>query len=113
MREPLSPDELQMRYFEWCSAQVAIRMATLAPEEIWQYAYGEPLSEHLRDAPSGEGASTFQDALRRSVHRVAEDLDLPSFEDWAARYADDPEPFDRAIRQVTGYPPTSTRSSGD
>lgn len=113
MTEPLSPDELQLRYFEWCSAQVAIRMATLAPEEIWHYAYGEPLSEHLRNAPSGEGASSFQDALRRSIHRVAEDLDLPSFEEWAPLYMDDPTPFDHAIRQVTGQGATPPTPSGD
>lgn len=101
MPEPLSFADVRLRYFEWCAAKVAIRMASLSPEEIWVYAFTAPASGFPDGAPPPGGAPSFDQALRRAIAGVARDLDLPKFEDWALRYAVDPEPFDRLIRQFT------------
>jgi hypothetical protein len=86
-------DSLWVRYVDWCSAQVARRLLEMSPEEFWDRAERQALTD---------GSST---PLVRSVVRLArhlsmelyEELGLPAFSIWAEEYRLRPDRFDPDI----------------
>ena len=86
-------DSLWVRYVDWCSAQVARRLLEMSPEEFWDRAERQALTD---------GSST---PLARSVVRLArhlsmelyEELGLPAFPIWVEEYRLHPDRFDPDI----------------
>lgn len=104
--------DLQARYFDWCSARIAERILTLSPEEL--QSLGERLME-AGEAPSpaagaGSSASSGVQALAEwAIRAVQADLRLPSFEAWVEEYRRDPE---RMERDLIGLHATPTPDPG-
>jgi hypothetical protein len=110
--------ELRAKYFDWCSARLADRFLALSPDEIYEMAErashgrapearaaavsaashsGESSAYDEADAERGVRADWLEpDSFRVLVARVAEVLadTLPSFEEWAVTYQEDPARFD-------------------
>ncbi|MEX2281405.1 MAG: hypothetical protein WEE89_02830 [Gemmatimonadota bacterium] len=109
--------ELRAKYLDWCSARLADHFLALSPDEIYEMA---ERASHGRepetDAVVAIGASSsselqwqrdaatvrIPDAWRENqtfrvlVARVTEVLadTLPSFEEWSAAYAAEPDRYD-------------------
>lgn len=110
-------DELRAKYLDWCSARLADRFLALSPDEIYELA--ERASHGRMDTLVASGASetptdpalpnptrtspaafawrepeSFRLLVARVTEVLAETLPLPTFEDWAAAYREDPKRFD-------------------
>jgi hypothetical protein len=92
---------LRAKYLDWCSARLAERFLDLSPEEIYELAQPAGGAEGV----ATEGRSVLphptDDSYRQLVERVTEALlvrvPLPSFEQWAEAYAEDPARFDAEL----------------
>lgn len=115
---------LRAKYLDWCSARIAERFLALSPDEIYQLAErasrGQPdpagpqallsshnfLSpqpdwhaavEHAATAVVEDGSDesvTFHAIVARVTEVLADDLELPTLEEWGAAYSEAPEEFD-------------------
>ena len=90
---------LQAKYLDWCSARLADRVLHLTPDEIYQLAQQASAETELE--PGGSSAVGTELSHRALLGRVTEALlardPLPSFEEWAAAYAESPEQFDEEL----------------
>ncbi|MGQ0813797.1 MAG: hypothetical protein ACT4O1_04970 [Gemmatimonadota bacterium] len=81
---------LRAKYHDWCSAQIAERFLALSPDEIYQLAE--------RATGSAETAGPLPPLSSATVARVtevlADEMELPTFEEWAAAYSEAPDEFD-------------------
>jgi len=109
-------DELRAKYLDWCSARLADRFLALSPDEIYELAErashgrmdtlvasgaSRTRTHPISDDPQPSAASSdwrepenFRLLVARVTEVLAETLPLPTFEDWAAAYRDDPKRFD-------------------
>lgn len=93
-----SHGDLRLRYLDWCSAKVAERFQELSVDEVWERA-----QQSLGTAPPlGESSSLpaspgYLDLVRELSIQLADELGLPSFQEWTEAYSRDPEPFEREI----------------
>ena len=92
---------LRAKYLDWCSARLADRFLRLTPDEIYELA-------QRADADADEGAPGASDravgtelSYRSVVERVTEALaariQLPTFEEWSAAYAEAPDRFEEEL----------------
>lgn len=103
---------LRSKYHDWCSARVADRFAELSPEEIYQLAHGsgvgaeEPRARMrgLAEASASIDADVvsleetgYSDLVRRVTEALATTLELPTFEDWAESYRQEPARYDQEM----------------
>lgn len=115
---------LRAKYLDWCSARIAERFLALSPDEIYQLAeratHGPadmasplpPLSslnfqntaepdwhaaiDHTVTAIAADSleASTFRTLVARVTEVLADDIELPTFDEWSAAYGEAPGDFD-------------------
>ena len=115
---------LRAKYLDWCSARIAERFLALTPDEIYQLAEtassgqadpaGPPASlspsvSHEPDTPDWQAAvqqavtavaedtreySSFRALIARVTEVLADELELPTLEEWTAAYSEAPEEFD-------------------
>jgi hypothetical protein len=86
---------LRAKYLDWCSARVADHFLALSPDEIFELAEraaetddgigGHPLSASWR-----EDLSSYRVVVERVTGVLAEQLDLPSYDQWLELYRQDP-----------------------
>jgi hypothetical protein len=112
--------ELRAKYLDWCSARLAERFLALSPDEIYELAertsHGRTESLVAFSASVPTSSSAFElnpenansianpydsDSFRVLVARVtevlADTLELPDFEAWAALYREAPQRFDEEL----------------
>lgn len=89
-----SPDPmLRGKYLDYCSARVAEVLVGMSPDEMYLLA-----QEVASEAGSRIGEPpSFSLIVGLATERLSRDLSLPTFEDWAAAYAEDPEGFERQM----------------
>ncbi|HUP89358.1 MAG TPA: hypothetical protein VM100_08410 [Longimicrobiales bacterium] len=118
---------LRAKYLDWCSAKIAERFLALSPDEIYQLAeratHGQPISAGplaslssfnpkdvspdwlaaidqavttVADVDSDE-ASSFRNLVARVTEVLADEMELPTLEEWGAAYSEAPEEFDKDL----------------
>jgi hypothetical protein len=115
---------LRAKYLDWCSARIAERFVALSPDEIYQLAeratHGPadtasplpPLSSFNLQTPAepdwhaaieqrvtavaddSDQTATFRTLVARVTEVLADEMELPTFEEWAAAYSESPGDFD-------------------
>lgn len=113
---------LRAKYLDWCSARIAERFLALSPDEIYQLAerasrgpagQADPLvslsASVSPEAPDWQAAveqaatavadetsddSSFRALIARVTEVLADELVLPTLEEWTAAYSEAPEEFD-------------------
>jgi hypothetical protein len=115
---------LRAKYLDWCSARIAERFLALSPDEIYQLAeratHGPadmasplPLLSSLNFpnttepdwhaaidqavtavADDDSESATFRILVARVTEVLADEMELPTFEEWSAAYTEAPEDFD-------------------
>src|SRR5512141_1263623 len=90
---------LRAKYLDWCSARLADRFLRLTPDEIYElaeraHAPGAPLETPDRAA----GAElSYRSLVERVTEALAARMQLPTFEEWSAAYAEAPEQFEEDL----------------
>lgn len=93
-----SHGDLRLRYLDWCSAKVAERFQELSVDEVWERAQRTLGPTQRSGEPSSLPASPgYLDLVREISIQLADELGLPTFQEWTEAYARDPEPFEREI----------------
>jgi hypothetical protein len=93
-----APDDgriLRAKYLDWCSARVAERFLQLTPDEIYRVAY-EGASGAGHDSPVGVELS-YRTLVERVTEALTARIELPTYEEWAAAYAESPERFEAEL----------------
>jgi hypothetical protein len=115
---------LRAKYLDWCSARIAERFLELSPDEIYELAeratrgqavqagplaslatsnvvFPEPdwrgAIEHAATAVADENtedAASYRALIARVTEVLADEMELPTFEEWAAAYSEAPDEFD-------------------
>jgi len=109
---------LRAKYLDWCSARLADSFLVLAPDEIYELAerasHGHavervvaggvsresvtPLSTpHSATALPATDVESFRTLVALVTEVLAEKLNLPSFEVWAADYEREPAKYDHEL----------------
>lgn len=96
-----SETELELLYLDWCSTQVARRFLELSLDEVWlrsSLAEGvpaEPLQGLSPDLPPSvrDRIPGYLDLVRRTAVQLADEMQLPSYSEWKAIYAENPSAF--------------------
>jgi hypothetical protein len=82
------------KYLDWCSAQVADHFLALSPDEIYELAERagreETASGSSLSASRGDELTSYRDTVERVTGVLAQQLDLPSFDEWVEMYRRDP-----------------------
>lgn len=101
--DPEAGRELRAKYLDWCSARLADRFLRLTPDQIYELAQRASSGGEAPEGggqPGARGVGT-ELSYRSLVELVTEALTaqtpLPSFEEWAAAYAEAPERFDEEL----------------
>jgi hypothetical protein len=82
----LSEEFLEARYFEFCSARLTDALLSLSPDEIFLLAQSS--------GPGAPPPSSWEEKVQRATDRLAGRLPLPTLEEFAAAYREDPRRFD-------------------
>ena len=93
-----SEEDLRRLYLDWCSTQVARRFLDLSGDEVWVR------STCAASLPADSGESLpaisaiaripdYLELVRKTALMLAEEMELPSFVEWRARYLEDPGQF--------------------
>ncbi|MGQ0562434.1 MAG: hypothetical protein ACT443_11230 [Gemmatimonadota bacterium] len=100
----LSPDEIYL-LAERATGASADQAGALPPlshfqlpnhtEPDWHAAIGQAVVA-LADSESEDGVS-FRNVVSRVTEVLADEMELPTFEEWAAAYSEAPEEFDRDL----------------
>ncbi len=92
---------LRAKYLDWCSARLADRFLRLTPDEIYelaQHADSEPVPAPLRAAEQGVGTElSYRSVVEQVTEALRARIQLPSFDEWSAAYAEAPERFDEEL----------------
>ena len=109
MSEPdAARGSLWVRYVDWCSAQVARRLLELSPEEFWERAESQALTE----GNSVPLTRSVVPLARQLAMELYEELGLPPFQRWAADYQQHPERYDPDILGFQVPSPASMSNPG-
>jgi len=92
---------LRAKYLDWCSARLADRLLRLTPDEIYELAeraeaQPETTSSGGREHALGTELS-YSSVVERATEMLRLQIQLPTFEEWAAAYAEAPEQFDEEL----------------
>lgn len=82
---------LRAKYLDWCSARIAERFLALSPDEIYQ------LAERANSGPADQASPPpplSPAVISRVTEVLADEMELPTFEEWSAAYSEAPEEFD-------------------
>lgn len=82
---------LRAKYLDWCSARIAERFLALSPDEIYQ------LAERASNGPADRASPPpplSPILIARVTEALADEMPLPTFEEWSAAYSEAPEEFD-------------------
>ena len=86
---------LRAKYLDWCSARIAERFLALSPDEIYERAEKATNGAAESVAPEASLSPFSSQALVARVTNVlADEIELPTFEEWSAAYSEAPEEFD-------------------
>ncbi len=92
------------KYLDWCSARLAERFLDLSPEEIYELAQpGRELAAETmqrgrdRLALPQPTEAGYRALVQRVTDSLLERMPLPTYEQWAAAYAETPERFDAEL----------------
>ena len=118
---------LRAKYLDWCSARIAERFLQLSPDEIYQLAErasrgqadtARPLAslssfnlsssepdwraavEQAVAAVADDGTEesvSYRALMARVTEVLADQLELPTLEEWSAAYSEAPEDFDSVM----------------
>lgn len=84
---------LRAKYFDWCSARVAEQFLSLSPDEIFELAERAGHTDEEARSLSASGLddlSSYRAIVEQVTGVLAEQLDLPSFDEWLELYRSDP-----------------------
>ena len=113
-----SGEILRAKYLDWCSAKIAERFVALTPDEIYQLAERATLGQakfarpqaslsSFNPAPAtavadvdSDEANSFKSLVARVTEVLADQMELPTLEEWSAAYSEAPEDFDK---DLVGY----------
>jgi hypothetical protein len=87
---------LRAKYLDWCSARVADHFLALSPDEIFELAErathaGERTGGRSLSASVPQGPLAYRDVVERVTGVLAEQLDLPAFDEWLELYRQAPD----------------------
>lgn len=115
---------LRAKYLDWCSSRIAERFLALSPDEIYQLAerathgsaeLARPKASLLSFPPiattpdwlaaidqtvtavaedASDDAASFRGIVARVTEVLADEMELPTLEEWCAAYSEAPEDFD-------------------
>ncbi len=92
---------LWAKYLDWCSARLVERFLQLTPDQIYELAQQAEAEPELGVGGEAAQAVGTEVAHRSVVARVTEALQarmqLPSFAEWSAAYAEAPERFEEEL----------------
>ena len=83
---------LHAKYLDWCSARIAERFMSMSPDEIYELAERATQGPVLASGPYASLSSSATIAAMTNV--LADEMELPKFEEWSAAYSEAPEEFD-------------------
>lgn len=99
-------EELRRLYLDWCSTQVARRFLELSLDDVWLRS-DLAASIPQRPPPEGPGGRPpafsaeqipgYLDLVRRTALLLADEMNLPRFEEWKRSYLDDPQSYQEDI----------------
>ena len=81
---------LRAKYLDWCSARIAERFLALSPDQIYQLA---ERATHGQTESVGPLASL----IARVTAVLADEMELPTLEEWMVAYSEAPEEFDHEM----------------
>ena len=79
---------LRAKYLDYCSSQVAEHLLLLSADEIYVLAQG------AHRVGGGKGELSYEQMVRLATEGVAQRLTLPTFEQWADEYKENPARYD-------------------
>lgn len=100
---------LRAKYLDWCSAQLADRFLELTPEEIYELA--RPTEQETGGLPHPSNES-YRVVVQRVTDVLLDRIPLPSFEQWTAAYAEEPERFEAELLGFWRDSPESAAGGG-
>jgi len=101
--EPVDP-ELRARYVDYCAARISEVFLSLSDERTYAL-----MEEAARDAEIEIGSLGFSEMMDLVTERLRMNVPLPSFEDFAREYREDPERFEALLLE----PPASADDVGN
>jgi hypothetical protein len=84
---------LRAKYLDYCSARVAEVLLHLSPDEMYLLAQDAAREAGRVDADP----LRYDEMVRLATGRLSAGLALPSFEEWAEAYRQDPARFEREL----------------
>ena len=79
---------LRLKYFDYCSAQVADLLLYLSPDEIFD------LAERANREAGATSSPSYSEAVQVATRWIAKRLALPPFDVWRADYLAHPERYE-------------------
>ncbi len=79
---------LRAKYLDYCSSQIAGHLVLLSPDEIYV------LAQEAHRAGGQKSEPSYEQMVRLATEGVAQRLTLPTFEQWADEYKQDPARYD-------------------
>lgn len=98
----MEPD-LKARYLDYCAARISEVFLSLSDERTYAL-----MEEAARDAGIEIGSLGFSDMMDLVTERLRENVPLPSYEDFAREYREDPARFEALLLE-----PPADREAGD
>ena len=94
---------MRAKYLDWCSAQLADQFLALSPDEIFELAQrasreGESSAgRSLSAAVEVADLSSYRLLVERVTEVLAQQVELPDFDEWREIYRRDPESVDEQL----------------
>ena len=101
MASDFSDEQLRRHYLDWCSTQVARRFLELSLDDVWLRSHLaaslpaplDPSPEPFASLLTADRIPGYLDLVRRTTLMLAQEMELPSFEEWTERYLADPSAY--------------------
>ena len=95
---------MRARYVDYCAARISEVFLSLSDERTYAL-----MEEAARDAEIEIGSLGFSEMMDLVTERLRMNVPLPSFEDFAREYREDPARFEALLLE----PPAPTDDAGD
>ena len=79
---------LRAKYLDYCSAQIAERLLSLSPDEVYV------LAEHSHRRDGAHGSPSYDRMVQMATEGIVRRVTLPEFELWAEEYVRDPARYE-------------------